>query len=294
MILKEKFIGSLIGEGVGDSLGANVEGFSSFCEVRELGERYTDDTHMMIGIAESLIKNKGFNGEDMANVFIKNYEAEPWRGYGPGPPRIFALIKGGVSWDKAEVYPGGSYGNGSAMRVAPVGIFYYDDPLKLKDIAYKSSKITHSHELGMEGAALQAMAVGIAVGTESKKLDKYKFLEKLDNFVTFDIYKRKLESILKLLDKKEDRNSVIKELGNDILAFNSVPTAIYSFLANPDFEEALIYAVSLGGDTDTIGAMTGAIAGAYYGVEAIPFRWKNKLENREYIKRLAELLWEMK
>jgi poly(ADP-ribose) glycohydrolase ARH3 len=294
MILKEKFIGSLIGEGVGDSLGANVEGFSSFCEVRELGERYTDDTHMMIGIAESLIKNKGFNGEDMANVFIKNYEAEPWRGYGPGPPRIFALIKGGVSWDKAEVYPGGSYGNGSAMRVAPVGIFYYDDPLKLKDIAYKSSKITHSHELGMEGAALQAMAVGIAVGTEAKKLDKYKFLEKLDNFVTFDIYKRKLESILKLLDKKEDRNSVIKELGNDILAFNSVPTAIYSFLANPDFEEALIYAVSLGGDTDTIGAMTGAIAGAYYGVEAIPFRWKNKLENREYIKRLAELLWEMK
>ncbi|MFN3395682.1 MAG: ADP-ribosylglycohydrolase family protein [Thermodesulfovibrionales bacterium] len=56
--------------------------------------------------------------------------------------------------------------------------------------------------------------------------------------------------------------------------------------------ESLIYAVSLGGDADTIGAMTGAIAGAYYGAGDIPLRWKEKLENRGYIEELAEMLWE--
>ncbi|MDY6862491.1 MAG: ADP-ribosylglycohydrolase family protein [Thermodesulfobacteriota bacterium] len=296
MSLKQKFIGSLVGEGVGDSLGAGVEGFPHFFEVREPGARYTDDTHMMIGIAESLIKNKGFNGDDMAKTFIKHYEAEPWRGYGPGPPRIFALIKKGVSWDEAalKIYPGGSFGNGSAMRIAPVGIFYYNDQERLKDISYKSSKITHSHELGMEGAALQAMAVALAVGSEPPKLNRYEFLEKLNNFTSFDIYKKKLESIEILLEKKEERDRIIKDLGNDVLVFNSVPTAIYSFLANSDFKDAVTYAVGLGGDTDTIGAMTGAIAGAYYGIDAIPQEWKNKLENYEYIEKLAESLWKIK
>jgi len=85
------------------------------------------------------------------------------------------------------------------------------------------------------------------------------------------------------------------ELGNGIEAFNSVPSAIYSFLIHHDsFAQAVIYAVSLGGDTDTIGAMTGAIAGAYLGVEAIPNQWRDKLENRLYIAELAEKLWQLK
>lgn len=64
---------------------------------------------------------------------------------------------------------------------------------------------------------------------------------------------------------------VVKKLGAGIEAFNSVPTAIYNFLVNEDnFSKSVIYAASLGGDTDTIASMTGAIAGAYYGVESIP------------------------
>ena len=74
-----------------------------------------------------------------------------------------------------------------------------------------------------------------------------------------------------------------------------MPTAIYSFLAQPDsFIQAVLYAVSLGGDTDTIGAMTGAISGAYRGSEPIPNSWKGKLENRFYIEGLAERLWSLK
>lgn len=288
--LKSKFVGSLIGTAVGDSLGAGSEGFFGYREVREIGQRYTDDTAMMIGVAESLVENKGFNGEQMAKRFVENYYQEPWRGYGSTPPRIFRAIKSGISWQEApqKVFPQGSYGNGAAMRIAPIGLFYYDDPEKLREMAYQTSRITHTHQLGMEGAALEALAVAFALNEEAN------FLEKLKDFTKVELYQRKLERIEKLLEKKEDKNEVVKELGNGIEAFNSVPTAIYSFSVNPRFEEALVYAVSLGGDSDTIGAMTGAIAGAWHGVEEIPKRWIAKLENREYIEKLAEKLWKIK
>lgn len=302
--LRSKFLGSLIGTGIGDGIGASLEGWRRVdpAEVWALAESrqtliYTDDTHMMLGVAESLIENKGFDGEHMTGRFIENYSREPFRGYGPGPPRVFKLIKSGEAWDKAaeKLYGGGSFGNGSAMRIAPVGVFYYNDPLKLKEIAYKSSQITHAHELGKEGAALQAYAVALAIQAKpSSAFPVDEFLKKLTNFIKHEVYKQKLRRIEELLGEK-DKSKVIAELGHGIEAFNSVPTAIYSFLSHPkSFEEAVIYAISLGGDTDTIGAMTGALSGAYLGVEAIPEKWKNKLENRDYIEGLAEKLWQIR
>jgi len=298
--LRSKFLGSLIGTGVGDALGAGLEGRRRVdqAEVRAVAERrgtliYTDDTHMMIGIAESLIAKKGFDGEHMTHRFMENYSREPYRGYGPGPPRVFSLIKAGEAWDKAaeRLYGGGSFGNGSAMRIAPVGVLYYDDLPKLKEIAYKSSQITHAHELGKEGAALQAYAVALATAADPpSEFRSDEFLARLLDFMQHQVFKQKVEKIRELLGKA-DKAQVIDDLGHGIEAFNSVPAAIYSFLSHPDsFEEAVIYAISLGGDTDTIGAMTGAISGAYLGIEAIPGRWQERLENREYLTGLAEQL----
>jgi poly(ADP-ribose) glycohydrolase ARH3 len=107
----------------------------------------------MIGVAKSLIENEGFDGRHMAETFIKNYESEPWRGYGPGPPRVFKWIRSGVAWNEAaeKLYGGvGSYGNGAAMRVSPVGVFYYDDPRQLRAVACGQSRVTHTHQLGVE------------------------------------------------------------------------------------------------------------------------------------------------
>lgn len=293
-----KFKGCLVGTAIGDSLGANREGAWYISEVRDIGPRYTDDTAMTIGVAESLINCKGFNVDDMTARFIQNYLHEPWRGYGPGPPRIFNMIlKGRRRWNEMldrELYPGGSFGNGAAMRIAPIGLFYYDEPEKLREIVYKASIITHSHELAIEGAFLQAYAVSLAVNTRKSTLNRYDFLKKLKNITNNEMYFRKLEVMERLLQDKADKIDVINYLGNGVEAINSVPTAIYSFLANNDFEESVVYAVSLGGDADTIGAMTGAIAGAYYGIESIPLKWIEKLENREYIEYLAEKLWELK
>jgi len=303
-VLKSKFFGALIGTGVGDALGAPFEGWSKVKpeKIEEVAERrevltYTDDTHMMIGVAESLIRVKGFDGEDMAGTFVKNYELEPFRGYGPGPPHVFRLIRTGEAWDKAaqELYRGGSYGNGSAMRVAPIGVLYYDNPEILREVAHKSSQITHTHTLGKEGAAVQAYAIGLATNLEPPlAVDQHDFLAKLINYTQDRVYKEKLNRIKGLL-VEPDKARVTIELGNGIEAFNSVPTAIYSFLAQPDsFTQAVLYAISLGGDTDTIGAMTGAISGAYLGIESIPNSWKGKLENGFYIEELAERLWSLK
>lgn len=303
--LCNKFLGSLVGTAVGDAIGAGFEGLQGFNEdqVRAVAERrkvlrYTDDTHMMIGVAESLITQIGFDGQHMANRFIYNYNWEPFRGYGPGPPRIFAAIQEGEVWNKASenLYPGGgSYGNGAAMRIAPVGLLYYDDPQKLKNVAFQSSHITHAHVLGKEGAALQAYAVSLVTNfNATSTFEKDSFLKNLKDFVENETYQTKLHAMENLWNEL-DKKRIASELGNGIEAFNSVPAAIFSFLTHPNsFEEAVVYAISLGGDTDTIGAMTGAISGAYLGMDSIPAEWLAKLENRLYIEPLATELWQMK
>jgi poly(ADP-ribose) glycohydrolase ARH3 len=298
--LKSKFLGCLVGTAIGDALGAGQEGsgMSRSEDIGSLAEKmeqliYTDDTHMTIGIAESLIESKGFDGEHMAQTFIRNYEDEPWRGYGPGPPIIFQMIKSGEAWYSAAsgLYGGGSFGNGSAMRVAPVGLLYSRNPEKLREIAYQSSSITHSHELGREGAALQACAVALALSMPSdEEIDREVFLSRLQDFIQDRLYKEKVAQIRELLGE-QDKVNVVAVLGNGIEAPRSVPTAIYCFLRQPQsYKDTVIYAISLGGDTDTIAAMAGAISGAYLGVEAIPSEWRAKLENREYIEALAEKL----
>jgi len=302
-VLRAKFLGALIGTAVGDAVGAGFEGkpAAEAEEVERAVDRrellsYTDDTHMMIGMAESLVQKEGFDGEHMVHVFIQNYELEPWRGYGAGPPTVFRMIRAGEHWDKvaAKLYHGGSYGNGSAMRIAPLALFYHDDLTMLKEVAHRSSRITHSHPLGIEGAALQAFAVALSVGLEpGTDFNPRDFLARLAELSQQEAYKKKLETAGLLLDES-DRARVVAELGNGVEAFNSVPTAIYSFLSHLDsFKTAILFAVSLGGDTDTIAAMTGAITGAYLGIESIPDKWGVKLENRLYIEELAMVLYEV-
>lgn len=302
-LLRSKFIGALTGTGVGDAVGAGFEGMAPFdlqtietvLEERSVF-RYTDDTHMMIGVAESLLAREGFDGAHMTEVFATNYEAEPWRGYGPGPPRLFRMFRRGEPWDTLgdKVYHGGSFGNGAAMRIAPVGVLYHDDIESLREVAYRSSQITHSHELGREGAALQAYAVGLAlVMPPDSAFDAEAFLSRLSDFVQHPVYREKLVRAKGLLGV-DNVSLIAAELGHGVEAFNSVPTAIYCFASRASsFKDAILLAVRLGGDTDTIAAMAGAISGAYLGVGGIPRHWYSRLENRAYIEELANKLYEL-
>jgi len=181
------------------------------------------------------------------------------------------------------------------MRVAPVGLMYHDDIDRLREVAHVSSQITHAHDLGKEGAALQAYSVAVATAADrSTPLDAGVFVARLRRFVQHEVFRERVDSIGRLLEGAEKRR-VIEELGHGIEAFNSVPAAIFCFLSHPgSFEEAIVYAISLGGDTDTIAAMAGAISGAYLGIEAIPGDWQRRLENGDYIRALGEDLWQLK
>ncbi|MEM2273398.1 MAG: ADP-ribosylglycohydrolase family protein [Candidatus Bathyarchaeia archaeon] len=118
----------------------------------------------------------------MAWIFIRNYEEEPWRGYAIGPPRVFRLIKSGVPWNEAakRLFGGaGSFGNGAAMRVAPVGL-YFDDLETLVEIACNQSITTYAHKLGIEGTVIQACAVALAVRSDRRRgINPNDFIEEL-------------------------------------------------------------------------------------------------------------------
>lgn len=289
--LLDRFLGSAMGTFVGDALGEPVEGWSHRAiysrfglldtMIREEG-RYTDDTQMMIGILEALAEKGGFDPAVCAGKFGENFD--PGRGYGR---RIFGVvdrIRQGIPWDQVGT---DSFGNGGAMRIAPIGCFYYADLEAVKANAILSARITHSHPEGLAGAVAQATAVGLAFqySLSSEPIEPEKFLDSITAQMT-DIDK----GFAKALDriKSIPRGSMLEVIeaiagrySLSLRAIESVPAAIGAFVLTDSFQEAVVLAVNLGGDTDTIGAMAGAIAGAYYGYSQMPEEWLSPLENGE-------------
>jgi len=296
--IRDKFVGALVGTGVGDALGSHFEGwsFSSTIELslEDILSRYsgiyTDDTEMMIVLAESIVKEKGLK----ASTFIKELAARfnPGRGYGYGTSTVLKMVRKGADWREAAhiVFESGFYGNGGCIRVAPVSLAYYDDEKLLLKAAEYSCIVTHSHPLAVEGCRLQAYAIGLAL----KGLDRRDILKALLKLAESEVYSRKLSSIEELLRKGASLGEAVHTLKNWGSAPDSVPLALYLFLNSEDFESAVIDAVRCGGDTDSIAAMVGAIAGAYYGSNNIPLNLAEKLEDVNKITGLADSIWRLK
>ena len=133
-----------------------------------------------------------------------------------------------------------------------------------------------------------AIGDGLGVWREGKGMTRREETELLTEELEQLAYKEKIASMKELLGE-QDRRQVVAVLGNGIEAPRSVPTAIYCFLRHlRSYKDCVIYAISLGGDTDTIASMAGAISGAYLGINAIPAKWREKLGNRVYIESPAE------
>lgn len=295
--LEAKYLGAMLGSAVGDALGELAFHYPERNKLSQVVEgvaelRYTDDTAMAIGLATSLV-NKGYlDGQDLGETFRRNFEREPWRGYATGPPTIFTMVRSlGIPYAQAaqSLFGGsGSFGNGAAMRIAPLGLFFHDS-LQIYEYACGSAEVTHSHPAGKDGAAVQARAVAQGV-----KLDPQKeflvnlFVRDLIDFSRTNEIRGKMELLEELLSENVAPPLAAKQLGQSVAVQESMPFAIYSFVRCPrSFEDCLDCAIMHGGDRDTLGAMAGAISGAYLGVEAIPSRWLRKLENRQTIEELA-------
>ncbi len=300
--LHARIRGCLLGLALGDAVGAPYEGATSsfvtsryptpeslFLRAEDGPIHYTDDTQMMIGVCEALIADGEIQAATLCQRFAQNYI--PARGYGRGARRILEAMEDGKDYAALaeEVFPGGSFGNGAAMRVAPVGLLFRDDLQRVAQEAAAQSRLTHLHLLGIEGA--QLIACSVAIASRSDAINKQKFLEELRPYCLLPEFSQKL---LQAATIPQNR---LHELGNAITAHESVVTAIACFLTFPEsFVDAVGTAIHLGGDTDTLAAMTGAISGAYLGEAALPKSVLQALENgdqgRDYICQLADQLWE--
>ncbi|MGD2127636.1 MAG: ADP-ribosylglycohydrolase family protein [Desulfobacteraceae bacterium] len=302
MDLKSKFLGAMLGSAIGDAIGELAfiypEKARLLSQIELVSElRYTDDTAMAIGVAESIKQEQGIDQHPLGNTFSRNFRREPWRGYASGPPTIFSMVEAlGISYVEAArslFGGGGSLGNGAAMRIAPVGLFFYAAS-DLYEQACASAEVTHAHAVGMDGAAVQASAVAQAVSLDPEiEFSTDTFIQELIDFARTSEIKAKM-TLLEALIKEEGAPSLAAhKIGRTVAVHESMPFAIYAFLQHPkSFEECLFCAILNGGDRDTLGAMSCAISGAYLGVEAIPASWREKLENRAYIENLALALAE--
>jgi len=249
---------------------------------------YTDDTVMALSIIETLAEHHEINPDTLAVNFAGRYDAS--RGFGPAMHKLLPAIRRQPQlWrtEAAALFRGeGSYGNGSAMRVPPLGAYFADDPERITDQASFSSIPTHSHKEAVAGAIAVAVATGLAwrMKNAGELPNSREFLEYVHRHVP-DSYVRK--GIKNAIDLSPEAlaDTAVARLGNGsaVTAPDTVPFALWCAARHlGNYEEALWVTVSGLGDRDTTCAIVGGIVVMYGGIESIPSQW---LQHREQIPR---------
>jgi ADP-ribosylglycohydrolase len=245
---------------------------------------FTDDTVMALSILETLAEHSEINQDALAKSFAARYD--PARGYGPAMHKLLAAIRrDGRAWrtEPAALFGGeGSYGNGSAMRVAPLGAYFADDPEKIAEQARLSSVPTHTHPEAVVGAIAVALATGLAwrMKNSGQAANGHEFLQHVHQHIR-DSYVR--QGIQKAMDLGPDApvETAVARLGNGsgVTAPDTVPFALWCAAHHlTSYEEALWTTVRGLGDRDTTCAIVGGIVVMYAGMKSIPAEW---LEHRE-------------
>ncbi|MCK5835418.1 MAG: ADP-ribosylglycohydrolase family protein [Lentisphaeria bacterium] len=292
--LKKRFEGCLLGLACGDAFCAEFEGgiierFLWKIIGKTVGgkKRYTDDTQMSLDLANYFVNSDSFSQQDIAQEFARGYR---WsRGYGISTSKILSGVKRGKSWQSlnCKKFKDGSFGNGAAMRSPVIGLFCLNHEQKLIEYSEKVSQITHAHSLAIDSSVLISSIVYYllhgdqiitAVEKSTKKLKTEEFKSKMDELCL--IYSKG-----EILSVKQ----IVQTFGNSVSAIKSVPTAIYVALINEEnsFPDLLNQCRKIGGDTDTIAAMAGAIWGTKNTSLKIDESIVNQVENHEMIVGLS-------
>lgn len=296
----------VFGLAIGDALGYPTEfmplprikekyGETGIIDLPESPALFTDDTQMSIAVAEALIKAGEKDIESiMAAIrdeFIK-WRNSPENNRAPGNTCLAGvsnMVKG-IHWSESGVAD--SKGCGSAMRVAPIGYFYQNDPEKLKEVARASGICTHGHRTAVAASIGAAYLVklaldGISVGN---------MIPLLLDFTTgiskeFDQAIRKVEKCLDWADEEK----ALYYLGEGWVGEEAVALALYCFLRHPeDYEKVVIRGANTNGDSDSIASIAGGISGAFLGIDAVPEKWIKKIEKSDYLADLSTRLAERK
>ena len=301
---RKRYLGSLLGLAVGDALGTTLEfqppgSFEPITDMIGGGPfdlepgQWTDDTSMALCLAESLIECNGFDPVDQLNRYLRwlyeGHLSSTGTCFDIGNTTLSALR----SFDNTGNPNSGptderSAGNGSVMRLAPVPLFYANNPQDAIKFSGESSKTTHGNQVPIDACRFfGGLIVGAVNGIEKEKLlsSGYKFggekwgkdqLEK-------EIYEISLGSF------KEHEPPDIRGTGYVV---RSLEAALWAFNKSNTFKDGCLLAVNLGNDADTTGAVYGQLAGAYYGVDGIPQDWAEKITDRSLIENFANKILE--
>lgn len=249
--------------------------------------RYTDDTEMALSVVAVLRRFAGIDQDALAQHFSKHFDAS--RGYGTGAMKLLNRLRSGDDWRAVsrELFEGeGSFGNGGAMRVAPVGAYFADDLAAAVTNARKSAEVTHAHPEGVAGAVAVAAAAAVA-----SRLPDDDAKPSLPDF---------FEQVLPHIPEGEVRDNCLtasniaagspgeaaEALGNgrNMAAMDTVPIALWCAAHYlDDYEEAMWQLAAIGGDVDTTCAIAGGVI-ACYAAETIPAAW---IERREDLPKWA-------
>ena len=235
-------LGDIIGSPFEFDRGDKTKDFELFTK----GCEFTDDSVMTVAVAEALIAvGTDASKEEIEEAVIANMQdwgiRYPYAGYGG---RFYYWLK------EKNPKPYNSYGNGSAMRVSAVG-WLYSTLERTREVATYTAEVTHNHPEGIKGAEATASCIFLARNGASKDVIK-EYVEKEFGY-----------NLNRTLDEIRPTYHHVESCQQ------TVPEAIIAFWESEDFEDAVRNAVSLGGDTDTLAAITGSIAEAYYDIPAI-------------------------
>lgn len=298
--------GSLIGLAVGDALGGPVEFMSRF----EIAQSYggslrkmvgggwlklkpgetTDDTAMTRCLAESIVACGELDVDDVAARYVAWLKTNP--------KDVGEITRAALkAWTKGNMLPaaalgahrqmgGKSAGNGTIMRCAPVALRYVYDQRRLMDASRDEALITHFDPQAGTGSMainllihhlLHDMPIAEAVNSVAQRI------------------RREPRASAEIADALETVRANVRadSLRTTGYVVDTLRIAVWALLAHNSFEEAVVAAINLGGDADTQGAVTGALAGARWGYTAIPDQWLQPLKDRDELIKLADRLLEL-
>lgn len=325
----DQFEGCLVGQALGDAVGFPAEGYPPLICQRYVDDvltkglagewihypfpfgQYSDDTQLARELLLSLLHCERFDPEDYAQRLSGLFKSNRIVGQGKTTEAAVKRLQLGVAWTDAGIYPPAA-GNGSAMRAAPVGLFFHDQPEEMERAAFDQSRITHRDPRCSAGAVAVAGAVALALS--GPPLSPANFLQQLSQWMEpFDQdFARFVQQLITWLPlPPEDAFSVISTLGVDPeyqgvwqgvspFVVTSVLWSLFSFLRTPeDYWQTLCTAIRAGGDVDTTAAMAGAMSGAFLGYDALPQHLVKRLTDQgtwsfDQLRGLAQKLHSLK
>ena len=302
MDIGDRFRGCLLGLAAGDAVGTTVEfrPRGSFTPVIDMvgggpfaleAGQWTDDTSMALCLAESLIEKGAFDPNDQMRRYLSWWQEGHLSSTGTcfdiGNTVASALLR---YEQTGEPFAGStdpySAGNGSIMRLAPIPMFYFREPDRAIAMAAKSSRTTHGARTCLDACRyLAGLTVGALRGESKERLLSCDYSPADGGWADAPLCEE-----IREIARGSFKSKQASEVTASGYVVKSLEAALWAFHRSRSFEEGCLLAVNLGDDADTVGAVYGQLAGAHYGEQDIPDRWRVKIAEKDLILRYADAL----